>query len=187
MWVIYEPHPKNIFVIKVNGEDIYSLIKEELDFDPTKTETLKVYYLKVNDIVAISGPMPWIINDVEEKIQDALGMGHLHSIDIRNLETKSFIANELLDALSCYDLPEQGLQKLSFNYFSSQCSPFEEEVMSRLANMCFNLSHLQLSMMYGLSETAMMSIVSLFRQIVQQNPPIEVLNMYAFIQDNDIV
>ena len=52
--------------------------------------------------------------------------------------------------------------------------------MTRLANMCFSLSHLQLSTMFDLSETARMSIVSLFRQIVQQNPPIEVLNMNVF-------
>ena len=74
--------------------------------------------LRVNDIDVVSTSMPWIINDVEERIQDALGMGHLHSIDIVNLDSKSFVANELLDALTCYDLPEQGLQKLSFYEFS---------------------------------------------------------------------
>ena len=88
MWVDFEPLPKNTFVIKVNGEDIYSLTKEEVDFDPTKTQTLKVKRLKVNDIEAISGSMPWIINEVEEKIQDALGMGHLHSLYINELDSK---------------------------------------------------------------------------------------------------
>ena len=105
MWIDYEPQ-KNTFTIKVNGEDIYRLIKEEIDFDPSKTETLKVKSLKVNDIEAISKWTPWIINDVEEKIQDALGTGHLHSLKINSLDSKSFIANELLDALTCYDLPE---------------------------------------------------------------------------------
>ena len=28
VWVNYLPQPKNIFVIKVNGSDIYSLVKE---------------------------------------------------------------------------------------------------------------------------------------------------------------
>lgn len=40
MWVDYEPQPKNIFVFKVNDEDIYSLAKEEIDFDPSKTTSL---------------------------------------------------------------------------------------------------------------------------------------------------
>ena len=46
--VDYLTHPKNTFAIKVNGEDIYNLPKEEVDFDPTKTETLEVY-LNIND------------------------------------------------------------------------------------------------------------------------------------------
>ena len=51
--------------------------------------------------------------------------------------------------------------------------------------MCPDLSNLKLSHMYELSETARMSIVGLFRQIVQQNPPIEVLNMEYFSHDSD--
>ena len=52
--------------------------------------------------------------------------------------------------------------------------------MTRLANICSGLSHLELSEMDSLSETDRMSIVGLFRQIVQQNPPIEVLIMTRF-------
>ena len=42
VWVDYEPQPKNKFIIRVNGADIYSLAKEEADFDPTKTDLLFV-------------------------------------------------------------------------------------------------------------------------------------------------
>ena len=38
VWVNYEPLPKNTFEIKVNDEDLYHLIKEEHDEDPSKTE-----------------------------------------------------------------------------------------------------------------------------------------------------
>ena len=48
VWVDYEPLPKNIFKFKVNDADVYSLPKEEVDFDPTKTETLNVR-LYIND------------------------------------------------------------------------------------------------------------------------------------------
>ena len=48
VWADYEPLPKNIFVFRINGEDIYNLVKEEVDYDPTKTETLSVN-LKIND------------------------------------------------------------------------------------------------------------------------------------------
>ena len=70
-------------------------MKEEVDFDPTKTETLRVRWLKLNDQydqrkgTAISGSMPWIINDVEDKIQTALGMCHLTSLDVTGLMCKS--------------------------------------------------------------------------------------------------
>ena len=48
VWVDYEPLPKNTFVFRINGEDIYSLVKEEIDYDPTKFETLYVN-LGIND------------------------------------------------------------------------------------------------------------------------------------------
>ena len=42
IWVDYEPQPKNKFTIRVNDADFYSLVKEEANFDPTKTDTLFV-------------------------------------------------------------------------------------------------------------------------------------------------
>ena len=102
---------KNTFVIKVNGADIYNLVKEEVDFDPTKTENLYVSLI-INEKGHINGTMPWIIDDVEDKIQNALGMEQLTSLDIRDLDSKSWAANEFLDVLCCYDMPEHGLDKL---------------------------------------------------------------------------
>ena len=65
--------------------------------------------------------MPWIIDDVEEKIQNALGMNHLSSLYIKDLYCKSWVANEFLDLLTCYDLQEHGLDKLRLHFFSEQC------------------------------------------------------------------
>ena len=48
VWVDYEPLPKNMFMIRVNDAEFYSLVREEADFDPTKTEQLKVK-LRIND------------------------------------------------------------------------------------------------------------------------------------------
>ena len=68
VWVDYLPQPKNTFIFRVNDADVYNLVKEEFDFDPSKIETLNLDYLKVNEKQAIFGSVPWIINDVEEKI-----------------------------------------------------------------------------------------------------------------------
>ena len=70
-------------------------------------------------------------------------MDHLSSLEVRELDCKSLVANEFLDVLCCYDLPEEGLTKLIFYYFyPPQCEPFEDEVVSRLAKMCPLVSHL---------------------------------------------
>ena len=58
--------------------------------------------------------MPWIIEEIEDKIQNALGMEHLDSLEIYHLNSKSWIANEFLDVLTCYDLPDHGIDKLIF-------------------------------------------------------------------------
>ena len=58
--------------------------------------------------------------------------------------------------------------------------------MSRLANLCPRLSHLELIGMYKLSEAGRLSLVSLFRQIIQNSPPIEVLNMSGFSEGKDV-
>ena len=38
VWVNFKQNPKNSFEIKVNDEDLYRLLKEEVDEDPSKTE-----------------------------------------------------------------------------------------------------------------------------------------------------
>ena len=133
VWVDYLPQPKNTFIFRVNDDDIYSLVKEEVEYDPTKIEILDVKIVKVNEKEITSGSTSWIIEEVEDKIQTAIGMNHLSSLEIKELRCKSLIANELLDVLTCYNFPEQGLNKLIFANFKSECEQFENEVLSRLA------------------------------------------------------
>lgn len=121
--------------------------------------------------------MPWYIEELEDKVQTALGMNNLTCLDIDNLNCKSWVANEFLDNLTCYDLPEHGLEKLILNYFYHVCEPFQDEVVARIANMCPRITHLQLSWMCYMSETGRLSMLSLFRQIIQHSPQLDVLNM----------
>ena len=88
--VDYDPQ-KNTFKLRVNDEDIYSLVKEEVDFDPSKTEQLAVV-LNMNDKKdsnsykgldwTILVHVPWIVDEVEEKISTALGADQLTSLYI---------------------------------------------------------------------------------------------------------
>ena len=143
VWVNYEPLPKNAFQIKVNDEDLHYLLKEEFDEDPSKTEQLWIA-LNINDNEdssgyagkqwAILGATPWIIEDVEDKIQTALGNSPIHSIDILKMQAKTWVSNQFFDLLLCQDIDSNGFQKLSINnLYQSDCESFEEEVLTRLA------------------------------------------------------
>ena len=129
--------------------------------------------------------MPWIIDDVSDKVESALGTSHLTSLKFNNLNCKSWVANEFLDLMCSYDIPEQGLEKLRLHFFIKSVEPLEEEVLTRIATMCTNLANLKLRDMYNLSEAGRLSMVSLVRQIVQSNPPITVFSMHNFSQDKD--
>ena len=59
--------------------------------------------------------------------------------------------------------------------------------MSRMASICTHLTQLQLSYMYDLSVEGKMSLVSLFIQIIQNNPPLEILGMQSFSWGKDKV
>ena len=172
-------------MIKVNGVQIHSLVKEEVDYDPTKTETLLVDPFKVNDKLVLEGNTPWIIDEMEDRIQTTLGMDQLNSIEITGIKCKSWVANELLDLLTCFDIPDHGLDKLKLRAFDPQCGPFEEEVVARLANMCPNITHLNLSCMAYQSEASRLQIVTLFRLIIQQKPQLELLDMGTFSDKHD--
>ena len=121
--------------------------------------------------------MPWIQDNVDDKIQAALGTNDLKSICIDTLDCKSWIANEFLDILCSYVQTETSLEKIIFKTFMYQCEPFTEEVMTRLTKMCPSLSQLQLSAMSGLTEEGRLSMAILLRQIIQKNSPIRVLNL----------
>ena len=98
---------------------------------------------------------------------------------------KSWVANEFLDLMCSYELPEQGLNKFRLHDIKPACEPFEEEVLTRLAAMCPNITHLQLSEMSDLSEAGRLSMVTLLRQIIQSNPPITDLIMEHFSGSKD--
>ena len=62
--------------------------------------------------------MPWIYEEVEDKVQASLGMDQLTCLNIEGLNCKTMVANEFLDSLCRYDLPENGLDKLILTGFS---------------------------------------------------------------------
>ena len=79
-------------------------------------------------------------------------MNQLTSLEIDCFHAEPWIANEFLDLLMCYDLPQHGLEKLFLSVIGEMSLPFEEDVLTRLANMCPSITHLQLSEMKDLSE-----------------------------------
>ena len=87
------PPPKNEFVVKVNDYDYYTLPKEDIDFDPSVIDLFKCGSLKLNGDKAHSGGMPWILNEVEEKLNKVYKGLPLESLEIFSLDCKSTVAN----------------------------------------------------------------------------------------------
>ena len=135
VWVNYLSQ-FNVFHIKVNDIDFYKLVKEEVDYDPTRTELLSVKF-EVNDTKVISGSTPWYIEDIEDKIQchlDSLQQQAAKdpksqkSLKIVDLKNKCFVANEFFDHLCGYQFFNDGLDKLILGEFSNMIEPLENEV-----------------------------------------------------------
>ena len=82
VWVDYLPPPKNEFILKVNDFDYYTLVKEEIDFDPSQIESFKCLSLKLNEVEAHSGVMPWVLEEVEEKMNRVYQGKSLESLEI---------------------------------------------------------------------------------------------------------
>ena len=78
---------------------------EEVDFDPSRIESLDVR-LQVNDTKVINGVVPWFVDEVNEKICRALGDDLPHSFSISGLSSKSMVAVEFLDALVSREFPD---------------------------------------------------------------------------------
>ena len=51
----------------MNGSNVHDLVMEQLEYDPAKTEEL-IVEVKVNETKAIAGSMPWITNEIEDKV-----------------------------------------------------------------------------------------------------------------------
>ena len=106
-------------------------MREEVDFDPTKTEELNVK-LCINDkknndnepTWVFDGTIPWIIEEIENKIEVDLGKENLTSLHIESLNCKSYVANEFLEDLCNYNQPEQGLERLILNNLHQLSEPF---------------------------------------------------------------
>ena len=71
VWVDFASHPKNQFIVKVNGQPYHSLPREELDFNPALTETFTSIF-KINNEVVHTGNMAWNVEDIEEKVTQVL-------------------------------------------------------------------------------------------------------------------
>ena len=51
----YLPPPKNQFIVKINGDEYFTLVKEDLGVDLSQIEVFKCDSLKVNDTDVLSG------------------------------------------------------------------------------------------------------------------------------------
>ena len=79
------------------------------------------------------------------------------------MSAKPWVANQYIDLLLSQDIAEHGLQKLKIMYIEPICEPFEDDIMTRLAQKCPYIKNLELKAMNMLSEVGRMQVGSLFR------------------------
>ena len=83
------PPPKNQFVLKVNDCDYYTLIKEEVDYDPSQFESFGCVKLVLNEVEALTGNIAWDIEQFESKINQVYQGKPLDSLEIVEMDCKS--------------------------------------------------------------------------------------------------
>ena len=125
----YSPPPKNEFIIKVNGDDYYYLPKEYVDFDPSIIEVFKCQSLKLNGDEAISGSIPWILEEVEDKMNEVYKGLPLESLEVIELDCNSTVVNLFFDMMASQDLKDDSFEALIINKMTQQCFPLEDDVV----------------------------------------------------------
>lgn len=75
------------------------------------------------------------------------------------------------------DLSDDSYKKLILTKMTKRCFPLENDVVSRFAQSCTLLQHLELGDIPNLKEGARMSLACLFREIIQNDPPLIHLNL----------
>ena len=67
--------------------------REEIDFDPTKIDAFNFRNLKLNGIEVDTGIMPWILEEVEEKIYKVCKKSPIESLEIECIDCNSSVMN----------------------------------------------------------------------------------------------
>ena len=68
-------------------------MKEELGVDLSSVDLFTCESLKVNDVDALKGSMPWILDQFEDKINSVYQGMPLESFEINQLDCKSSVVN----------------------------------------------------------------------------------------------
>ena len=124
--------------------------------------------------------MPWVLHQFEDKLNRVYQGQPLENLEIEGLDSKSQVVNQFFDYMVSLDLAEDSFKKLVIKEIKQQCFPLESDVVSRLAQSCTLLQHIEMSQMSGLEEEARMDLASLFRDIMQNSPPLTHLNFERF-------
>ena len=71
--------------------------------------------MKVNDVKALTGKMPWILDQFEDKINTVYQGQPLESLEVDELDCKSQVVNQFFDFMVSQDLADDSFKKLALN------------------------------------------------------------------------
>ena len=125
----------NIYVVNVQDEPYLYLpyVAPNQNYGGLDEELLNAMLL-VNDKVVIDEAIHWNFLAISEEVEVKLGHENLKSFEVKNLECKSFITNELLDIIATQFTSETDeLTSMVFSNFKESCGPFDESLLDRFS------------------------------------------------------
>lgn len=88
----------------------------------------------------------WNVEEFQSKIDLVLQGNPMTSFAIEEARCPAAIINELINLLVSQDsIPEVGLNEVTLIDFDDKCSPLDEEILERLADISTNLEKLTVS------------------------------------------
>ena len=101
-------------------------------------------------------------------ITNLVGENKINSLRIENLESETAGAvNELLDILLIQDISvEEGLDEITLYDIKNSRGPFDQSLLTRIANYSNNLSKLKMTNMLGLTHDDRQSLVNMMTEIL---------------------
>ena len=119
---------KNLYVVNANGQPYYNLpyLAPNHNYGSEEEEFLRATVVMNGLQILNQQTLHWNFFDMETKIEKAIQINELKTLQVQNLECKALVANEILDLIIGQNISEvDGLSEITLSGFKETCAPFD--------------------------------------------------------------